>query len=393
MQEKVFRCGVCLLPMAALVTSCASYTFHPVAGVADVYVSTSPWSAPQSLITFRAGPDGSLTQVQTLPHDKPEFPVASNGMFMFTANAGTIHEYTIGEDGTLTGPVSSLHPSEYDPTRCGAPLSGKGMFDPSGTYLTVELWSLDCDIWQTYRVQNDGTYQFLGQDDSNAWLSRNGEVYMGGGAMSSDGQFAYASGEIEGFSFLAGMKRDTSGVLRILPRFDWPWDRQYRYQPGNPVTDGQNHMAVLMMGNTNENWNQTWLATFRIDPSSGNLQAVTTYDDMPKIAGSQGHGIAFSPQEDTLVVSADGSLQTFLLHDDGPATPGATMQLPGQYFLQMAWDRSHHLYVLTQTIANPPAIEQFSLYVFTVTGSQFKPAPGSPWNAPNGYSLMVVPRS
>jgi 6-phosphogluconolactonase (cycloisomerase 2 family) len=390
-----------MLPLVALVTSCASYTVQTGDAVAYVYVETSPnaWEAdtsiPPSILAFRAGADGSLTKVQTLNTSEPL--VTGEGGIVFTSDYASraIHQYAITPDGSLSGPVSTLYPARYDSTACGAP-TGRGMLDPTGTYLTVELENQSCDVWQTYRMQKDGSYQFLGQDTSNQWSWRDGEVFMGFpgfSAMSADGQYVYAVGEIEGWSFLAAMKRDASGVLRIWDNFDWPFDTQYRYSPGGPSTDANNHMVLPMIGQTNENWNQSWVASFSIDPGTGNLKAISSYDNMPTTAASETYGIELSPLGDTIAVVSDGSVRTFLFHNNGPATPAATIQLPdGQWPQQMAWDTSHHLYVLTQTSLKQPAIAQFRLYVFTAADGQLKAAPGSPWNVPNAGVLLVAPR-
>jgi hypothetical protein len=324
--------------------------------------------------------------------------VGNGKIFTLDYPSQAIHEYAIAKDGKLSGLVSTVYPAQYDTSGCGG-LTGQGMLDPTGTHLTVKLGGNDCEVWQTFRLHDDGTCEFLGQDNSGQWVWRDGEVDMGfpgPNAMSADGQYAYAVGEIEGWSFLAGMKRDASGVLRIWNGFDWPYDTQYRYQPGAPVTDGNNHVVIEMSGQTNATWGQIGLASFSIDPNTGNLKAISTYDNMPKLteSGNGYGGLVFSPLGDYLIVSGPkGTLETFQFHDDGPATPIATSHLQsGQYVQQMAWDTSHHLYVLAQTLPKQPAIAQFSLYVFTAEDGQLKPAPGSPWNVPNAGGLLVVPR-
>ncbi|MFP5235913.1 MAG: hypothetical protein ACLGSD_08410 [Acidobacteriota bacterium] len=391
---------LCLLPVMAALTSCASYTAGNGDVVADVYVQTSPntWEAdpsiPASTLAFRADSHGNLTPVKT-PWGSETLVAAGQGM-VFTSDysSGAIHRYAVGQDGTASGPVSTLHPAKYDSTAC-APPWGTGMLDPTGTYLTVELKGQSCDVWQTFQLEAGGGYKFLGEDDSGQWVFRDGEVYMGFAGeseMSADGRFAYGvGGEGAGGSFLAAMKRDSSGVLRIWNNFDWPFDTQYRYQPGGPSTDGNNHVAMLMAGSTSANGGQTWLASFSIDPATGNLEPISTYDNMPQTI-DESYGAAFSPLGDTVAVGGMGFLETFLYHADGPATPAATLKLPGESLQGFAWDKSHHLYVLTSTDPKPPAIARFSLYVFTVTDGQFTPAPGSPWNVPNGRSLVVVPR-
>jgi hypothetical protein len=406
MQGRIFQ-GLYLLPLVAFVTSCASYTSHTGTfargdSVAYVYVqtSTSAWEAdpsvPPSILAFRVGADGTLTQVQTLRTSESLMMGRSGVVFTSDAASRAIHRYAIGQDGSLTGPVSTLDPAMYDPTGCGGP-TGHGMLDPTGTCLTVELENQNCDVWQTYRLQPDGTYQFLGQDDSGQWLMFKGGVLMGWpgfSGMSRDGQYAYAMGDVEGDTFLAAMKRDASGVMRIWQGFNWPFDTQYRWQPGGPLTDANDHLVLPMVGQTNATWNQTWLASFNIDPGTGDLQPISPYSTMPKTDASEGVAVAFSPQgEDIAAAGNDGTLQTFLFHNDGPATPSATTQLSaGQFPQQMAWDTSHHLYLVTQTSVEAPAIAQFRFYMFTAADGQLKPAPGSPWNVPNAYSLVVVPK-
>jgi hypothetical protein len=397
MQQRFAWGGLGMLPIMAVLTSCASFTSRTGDVVAEVYVQTSPtaWkgnpSIPASTLAFRVDSYGNLTPIKNPWGSETVFAANQGIVFTSDYSSGAIRQYSVAQDGTLTGPVSTLLPAKYDSTGCGPP-SGRGMLDPSGTYLTVELRGQSCDVWQTFRLQADGSYQFLGEDDSNQWVWRNGEVYMGyPGEISADGRFAYAGGGIEGYSFLAAMKRDSSGVLRIWNSFDWPYDTQHRYQPGGPDIDDNNHVAMLMVGEMSANWRQRWLASFSIDPATGNLQAISTYDNMPRTT-DESYGAAFSPLGDVVAVGGYGFLQTFLYHTDGPATLAATLKLPGESLQSFAWDKSHHLYVLMATSPKPPAIAQFSLYVFTATDGKLTPAPGSPWNVPNGTGLFVEPR-
>lgn len=397
MQRRFAWGGLGLLPIMAFLTSCASYTSGTGDVVADVYVQTSPsaWegnpSIPASTLAFRVDSYGNLTAIKNPWGAESVFAANQSMVFTSDSSSGAVRQYSVGQDGTLAGPVSTLIPANYDSTGCGAP-TGRGMLDPSGTYLTVELRGQSCDVWQTFGLQGDGTYEFLGEDDSNQWVWRNGEVYMGyPGETSADGRFAYGGGSVEGYSFLAAMKRDPTGVLRIWNSFDWPYDTQHRYQPGGPAVDGNDHVAMLMVGATSANWSQTWLASFSIDPATGNLQAISTYDNMPQTM-DESYGAALSPLGDLVAVGGNGFLQTFQYHTDGPATLAATLKLPGESLQGFAWDKSHHLYVLMATNPKPPAMARFSLYVFSVMNGQLTPAPGSPWNVPNGTGLFVAPR-
>jgi 6-phosphogluconolactonase (cycloisomerase 2 family) len=407
MRGSTWQGWLCLFPIAAGAVGCASYrtrtgTDQSTNAVANVYVETSPnaWEADPSIkpsiVAFNAGLDGKLTQVQTL--NLSEALMIGQGGMVFTSDyrSRAIHRYAIAQDGSLRGPVSTLYPAQYDTTGCGAP-TGHGMLDPGGTYLSVELEDHDknCDVWQTYRLDDNGPYQFLGEDSSNLWYWRDGGVGMGFpgvSPMSKDGKFAYASGGDSGGSFLVAMKRDASGVLRIWKSFTWPYDTQYQWQPGGALIAANNDLVLPMHGITNANWNDAALASFTVDARTGDLQQISTYDNMPKVS-FEATGVAFSPQGDMIAIAGDGVLQTFTFQNDGPATPSATAQLPpGQWPNGMLWDSSHHLYLLTQTSLKQPAIAQFSLFVFTAADGLLTPAPGSPWNVPNANVLLVVPK-
>lgn len=409
MQGRVCKRWLGLLPLVAVLTSCASYTHQSgtnQAGdaIADVYVQSSIYafeadpSVSPALLAFSVGADGKLTPAPSLQTSEVLMVGRSGMLFTYDPASQAIHQYAIGQDGSLSGPRSTLDPTRYDNTACGPP-TGYGMLDPSGTYLTVELGTFDqgCNVWQTYRLQGDGSYQFLGQDSSGQWLIFKGQVLMGWpgfSGMSNDGQYAYAMEEVESDTSLAAMKRDASGVMRIWQGFNWPYDPQWRWQPGGLLMDVNDHVVLPMLGQTNATWNQMWLASFSIDPGTGSLQPISSYENMPKSSSPWGARVAFSPQGDTLAVAGrDGSLQLFEFQNAGPATPAGTVQLPnGQWPNTMVWDTRHHLYILTQTSPNAPAVARFSLHVFTAANGQLTAAPGSPWNVPNGNAMVLVPK-
>jgi hypothetical protein len=409
---------VLLLPLVFLVSGCADYALKPSA---YVYVATSPtWSwdndpsQPASVLVFRAGIDGKLTLVQTMPlaenKGRPladEQLVAGSSNALYTEDQDSVFRYDIKADGTLRGPAATISPKDYE-GGVGRQLTGALGVDRTGKYLTVELYlpgqyyggSGYPVVWQNYRVGGSSGYEFNGYEDGHPDTYYDDLYTPGVTAVSGNNQFAYGFLYDGFFPQLQMMRRDSSGAMTVDPKFseadparDTAGDR---YFPDFLAADSANHLAVVLdLGANPSNPHMvgdTWLASYTIDPATGAMASTNTFGSMPQLSLRGPKTMAISPDGAFVAVGAYWGLQ--ILHFNGalPATPDGDVMITDWTVDQVAWDNEHHLYVLADDrISGRPL--QITLFLYTVTEAGIEPVPGSPWNVPNGYRLQVVPRA
>ena len=129
------------------------------------------------------------------------------------------------------------------------------------------------------------------------------------------------------------------------------------------------------------------LASFAIDPSTGLVSSSNAYYNMPWVVVGQKGNItpSMSPSGKLLAVGGYPGLQLFHFNGTAPATTFGGRLLNGTDLDQAKWDTENHLFVLSYSGAK--------LYVYTVTPTSMKQAPGSPHTLPKspyGTRGMVV---
>ncbi len=139
-------------------------------------------------------------------------------------------------------------------------------------------------------------------------------------------------------------------------------------------------------------WGINWLAIYTIDNTTGTIRSTNIFADMPQLPRWTA-AVTFSPAGQFIAVSETNGLQIFHFNGADPATPDGGLLLANLMAGSTAWDNNNHLYALAATPTPPPAIEQVSLYAFTVTAAGIEQVAGSPWDAPHGYRMLAVPRT
>jgi hypothetical protein len=337
--------------------------------------------------------------------------VATQGQSIYAIDYGrtsdVIYRYQFRNDGTVTGPTSSVNTQNYGGSVCGYATSD-AVIDPTGKYLSLDLSSSQsngagglyspCATWQTYRLQADGSFEFQGDYQDNDGADHFG-VQLWLTAVSGNGQFAYGTGDDSDGSWFNALSRDSTGTLMpnrnftvIGPVTDPTAQTDDRYFPWGVAADSSNHLAVIVRQEFAPDPNTKWLAIYTIDPTTGAIQSTNTYANMPQVA-EDAFALGFSPTG-LLAVPSFGQVQLFHVNGTDPATPQDVVTVPNLVVSGIAWDNSNHLYLLTQTNSTHPSDDtQFSLYVYTVTNSGVTQVPGSPWNVPNAVKIVVVPES
>jgi hypothetical protein len=92
-----------------------------------------------------------------------------------------------------------------------------------------------------------------------------------------------------------------------------------------------------------------------------------------------------SPSGQLLAVAAYPGLEIFHFNGAAPITHYSTVLLPNVDVDQVRWDKSNHLFALSYASSE--------LYVYSVTPTGIKMAPGSPYHlryAPYGVTGLVV---
>ena len=123
-----------------------------------------------------------------------------------------------------------------------------------------------------------------------------------------------------------------------------------------------------------------WLAVYTAD-SSGNLTTNSTSQNMLTAEVGEVNDMATSPAGDLLAVAGDGGLQVFFFDGSKPIT-AYTGFLAVHNISQIFWDNHNHLYGVSPSGG--------LLYVFTVTKTSYKQAPGFPHSLINPKATAVL---
>jgi hypothetical protein len=122
------------------------------------------------------------------------------------------------------------------------------------------------------------------------------------------------------------------------------------------------------------------LASYTSDNTNGNLTTKSTAATMPKLASNY-FDLSISPSG-KLVAAGGGAngFQIFHFNGGDPVTKYTGLLHSSEKFLEFGWDKSNHLYALSQN----------ALHVYTATSTSVKEAPGSPYPIPEASSVIVL---
>jgi hypothetical protein len=123
-----------------------------------------------------------------------------------------------------------------------------------------------------------------------------------------------------------------------------------------------------------------WLAVYTAD-SSGNLTTNSTSQNMLTAEVGAVNDMATSPAGDLLAVAGEGGLQVLFFNGSKQIT-AYTGSLAVHNISQLFWDTHNHLYGVSASSG--------LLYVFTVTKTGYKQAPGSPYSLTNPKAITVL---
>lgn len=106
---------------------------------------------------------------------------------------------------------------------------------------------------------------------------------------------------------------------------------------------------------------------------------------MPSVLVGTLNNYWMSPNGKFLAVGGSSGLQVFHFNGANPITQYTGLLVSGNEVNQMFWDNANHLYAIGRKAGK--------LWVFTVTGSIVKQAPGSPYRLQAPGELLVLPKN
>ncbi len=360
--------------------------------VAYVYVSHTPAnSSTNAIAAFAAGENGRLTPLTGSPFQEDVSYMAVTQSWLFAADREkpSIDAYRIESEGSLEFSTATDY-SRYNGNDCGG--AGPLFVDHSGHWLyALEYDANDCanNIYASFRIdKSGGSLMYLGQ--VNVGAPSFGAPYLAP-AFIGDNIYAYTATNSDSMYFeTTGLMRTSSGLLTYNPDFhiDFPAPPAGArvYIPQQAAADTTNHVAFTLQPANPPGLNAgpPQVGSFTAN-AEGALTTTNTSADMPRSKVTFANDLKMSPSGKLLAVAGQGGLQVFHFNGANPPTH-YTGLLTTETIAQMFWDDDNHLYAITQSGAKSAPGK---LFVFTITPTSYRQAPGSPYTIDNPAAIIV----
>jgi hypothetical protein len=343
---------------------------------ANVYLITNPTSTTYEVDGYSAASDGSLTLLPGSPFYKsstPLFAIALTSHWFFVSDATYIYSFSISSTGTLKK-VSSVNAAEH-----------YGFGGTTGLYL-----ALDHTGSTLYAQASDGTgdneFQFFSKNSTTGALTYTGSTVTNAAygylAFIANNQYAYGFTCFDATYYVYGLSRRSDGSLTPLNQnVPIPTYPNGEYCPVADAADPFGNLAVAFdLSTTGPPSPPAALGVYTAD-SSGNLATKSTYQNMVTSEVGNVNAMSASPAGNLLALGGDAGLQAFFLNGSDPITADTGL-LAVHNISQIFWDNHNHLYAISSASGR--------LYVFTVTTTGYKQAPGSPHLLTNPTALTVL---
>jgi hypothetical protein len=249
----------------------------------------------------------------------------------------------------------------------------------------------DVDFYGNICANN--TYQSFGINSSTGeltYLAASSPSTQFGVPLSfmANNLYGYGSNCYHFSASVYGFRRNSDGTLTDLSiNPPIPVAKQGNfYCTSMAAADRTSHVAISVQQLNGQSWQADGapqLATYTVD-ASGNLTTKSTYLNMPKHAVGRLGDIKMSPSGKLLAVAGAAGLQVFHFNGGNPIThyTGLLTKVPID---QVSWDNANHLYAISRSAGK--------LFVFTITPTTFKQAPGSPYTITNPQNAAVLPKT
>ena len=374
----------------ALLTACASTVLASAQATSSateigsstvpgfVYVTSVNSDNAEEIYAYSESAGGSLTPVAGSPFAANGYNLATNSKWLVSTDTVNIYSFSVAENGAITQ-ASSINAQQYNQYTTGGPVSL--FFDRTGATLYDE------DIYGTQGANN--TYQFFDLNQGTGALSFLGATTSYSAAWITplsfigNNEYAYGASPLYGGQYIYGFSRASNGTLTELNiNPSYPKASDGAYAPYLAAADTANHLAITLTPNNDmTQTGPTQLSVYTAD-SSGNLTTESTSSNMPTVAVGNVNDLKMSASGKLLAVAGSAGLQVFHFNGANPVTR-FTGLLTTDTVSQVAWDNMNHLYAVASAAGK--------LYVFTVTTTGVKQAPGSPYALTSPGYVAVFP--
>lgn len=343
--------------------------------VAFVYVAGNSGE----INAFAAAPNGQLTPVSGSPFPFPYTVgnLAANSTHLFGDDYVNIYTYSIAGDGAPTQ-VSSINAEQYN--NCGP----YALFlDRTGATLYDRV----------YECNASNAYQFLSIQPSTDDLTYRGVTES---SAASYVPLSFLAGNLHAYgaqcnsnmywSIFAFQRKQNGTLIPLNASLPTPTPKEgHFYCPSLTATDNSDHVVISMQAVLQSTFGSDGLPQMAIytADSAGNLTTKSTYSNMPRTAVTSVTDILFSPSGKLVAVGGSAGLQLFRFNGANPLTR-ATGLLTTDEIDQFFWDNANHLYAISQLTGK--------LFVFSITPTGAKQAPGSPYAITNPVNIAVLPK-
>jgi 6-phosphogluconolactonase (cycloisomerase 2 family) len=340
------------------------------------------YTAGASAITgYSVNADGSLTAVTGSPYAvATDNNIVTNGSNVYTVDVGgqTLKIYSIDKSsGALTFGSSANAISSQ--TFSGDIVSNLSLDHTGATLYAGNVDSSGDDGQNAFNVSSGTTATELAYQGSS-------EVFGPPLVFSPDNNFAYSGNCYHIGWDIFRYTRNSDGTLNP-PTFQPGADGPPVLPPSGdfpcPAAFAVSANGFLAVGYTPTPQGGTYMiGTYTIN-SDGSLTPVSgSLATTASNGGNTGNtpvSISFDPTGTYLAVAGNGGIQTYSMNSGGLLTAVASPQDAGTSFLNVAWDKSNHLFATTSS----------QLYVWNASSGQLTPAAGSPY--PGATGLAVLP--
>jgi len=373
-------CSLMLDASASVTANFASDIGGSVA--AFIYVSSDTGSNNYEVQAYGADSAGNLTPVAGSPFPVHASSMAGNGKYLFATDGVNINSFSLAADGSITQ-VSSISGNQGNASGCGSPAN---LFvDRTGATL-YDLEDLsDCanNQYQSFGINSaTGGLAFVGITAAASPVFEKALTFVG------NDQYAYSASCYHYYQEIFGFRRNSDGSLTSItnlgtapPMPDPPSGDAYC--PWLAAADTGNHLIVSltpMNASTFQAAGAAQLAVYTVG-SSGDLTSDSTAANMPQVAVGGISDMQMPPAGNYLAVAGAG-LQIFNFNAGSPISQ-LTGLVTSTQIDQLAWDHANHIYAISSSTGK--------LFVFTVSSSGARQAPGSPYSIKAPMNLAVIP--
>jgi hypothetical protein len=340
------------------------------------YAISNPSGSTYEINGYSAASDGTLTPIAGSPFFKSSktlYGLALTSHWLFVSDGTYIYSFSTSSSGALKQ-VSSVNAAQY-----------YGFDGLTGASLV-----LDHTGSTLYAAALDGTgdneFQFFSKNSTTGALTYFGstgiDISYGELVFTGNNLYAYGFACFQDNSFAYGFHRGSDGSLAKLNlSVPIPTYPNGSYCLDTAAADPFGNLAVAMdLETTGPPSPPAWLGVYTAD-SAGNLITNSTSDNMLTAEVGEVNNMSISPAGDLLAVAGVNGLQVFFFNGSKPIT-AYTGFLAVHNISQLFWDNHNHLYGVSPSGG--------LLYVFTITKTGYKQAPGSPHSLTNPKAIAVL---